>query len=490
MLKVLRRRAKVVFWIVIIAFVAMIFIEWGMRYGEQYFRPRIATVDGKIISSTEYDIAYDNYLDNLKKIYGEDFVLEDTVELRDTIVESLIRRHILINNAKRLGIRASADEIQKEVMKSFEDVMTYNQYVQAAPPLWWKVKEHEAIQSILAGKAEGLIANQAKITKAELNNYYKREYESAHLKQILIDPRQFVPFEKVKKYYDENVEDEFMKPGKIRARHILIAVPEGATQEQDAAAAARIEDILRQLNEGADFATLAQQHSNCASRERGGDLGYFGEGDMVPEFEKAAYKLKKGDISPIVRTKFGYHIIKLEDRLEDEPRELKEVEDKIRNILVDAEMEKKAHREAKRILRQLKKGANFEQLAQNYSHAKSGKRGGDLGIVPKRFITSDIGTETIEFLMEEVGILGHEINPEFSKAAFELNESEISKVVKTPLGYHIIKMEKKIPPTEENFRKEYNRVLTNCLLEKRQKLADDWYAYLRAKSKVITPERE
>jgi parvulin-like peptidyl-prolyl isomerase len=485
MLRTLRKKAKPIFWIVIITFVGMIFVSWGMQYGTQYFRPQIATVDGKIISPTEYQIAYRNYMDNLKKVYGEDFDLESISDLRDKLVESLIRRHVLLNNATRFGIKVSADEIQREIMKSFEDTNTYNQYVQGAHPLWWKMKEKEAIQDILVNKMKNLVVNQAKILKAELNNYYKKEYESAHLKQILIDPKQFVPFEEVKEYYDENVEDEFMKPGKIRARHILISVPQNATQEQEAAARTKIEDLLKQLNEGADFATLAKQHSNCASKQKGGDLGYFGEGDMVPEFEKAAYKLEKGDISPIVRTKFGYHIIKLEDRLEDEPRELEEVEDKIRGFLVDKDIEKKAYKKAKEILKQLKQGANFEQLAKNYSHAKSGKKGGDIGIIPKRFIPPDMGTETIELLTEEVGILGFEINPEFSKAAFKLNESEISKVVKTPLGYHIIKMIKKITPKEEDLKEDYDRILANYLFEKRQKVADEWYAYLKNKAKII-----
>ncbi|MEW6095486.1 MAG: peptidylprolyl isomerase [bacterium] len=486
MLRTLRKKAKPIFWIVILTFVGMIFVQWGMQYGGQYFQPQVATVNGKIISPTEYNIAYSNYLDNLKKVYGDDFNPDSIPDLRNKLIESLIRRHVFLNNAKQLGIKVSADEIQKEIMKSFEDTKTYNQYVQGAHPLWWKMKEKEAIQDVLVNKTRNLVVNQVIITKSELNNYYKKEYESAHLRQILIDPKQFVPFDEVKKYYDENVEDEFMKPGKIRARHILIAIPlEGITQEQDAAARAKIEDILKQLNEGADFATLASQHSNCASREKGGDLGYFGEGDMVPEFEKAAYKLEKGDISPIVRTKFGYHIIKLEDKLPDEPRELEEVEDKIRGFLVDKDIEKKAHKKAKEILKQLKQRADFEQLAKEYSHAKSAKKAGDLGVVPKRFIHPDTGTQTIKSLIEEIGIVGYEINPDFSKEAFELNNSEISKVVKTPLGFHIIKMEGKITPNEEDFKKDYNRILANCLFEKRQKIADEWYAYLESKAKII-----
>ncbi|MDI6735127.1 MAG: peptidylprolyl isomerase [bacterium] len=487
MLRVLRKKAKPIFWIVIGTFVAMIFLSWGMNFGGEYFRPQVATVNGKIISPNEFQEAYKNYLDNLKNIYGEDFDTESIPDLRNKVVEGLIQRHILMNQAKQLGIKVSADELQKEIISSFEDTNTYNQYVQGAHPLWWKMKEQEAFRNILVAKTKNLVVNQVKVTTAELNNYYRKEYESAHLKQILIDPNQFVPFSEVEKYYKENVEDEFMKPGKIRASHILLVVPEGAPADQDAAARTKIEELLKQLNGGADFATLAQQNSNCSSRERGGDLGYFGENDMVPEFEKAVYKLeKKGDLSPIVKTKFGYHIIKLEDKLPDEPRLLQDVEDKIRGFLVDKKAEKQAHKQAIKILKELKQGANFEQMAQTYSHAKSGKKGGDLGIIPKRFLDpDDLGTQTIKFIAEEIGIAGAVTNPDFSEKAFELNEGKITDVVKTSMGYHIIKMEKKIAPTAEDLKKEHSRVLINCLYEKKQKVSDDWYASLKTKAKII-----
>ncbi|MFQ5975844.1 MAG: peptidylprolyl isomerase [Candidatus Hydrothermarchaeales archaeon] len=89
---------------------------------------------------------------------------------------------------------------------------------------------------------------------------------------------------------------------KIRASHILV--------EKHSEAVALIEEIKK----GESFAELARKHSICPSRKRGGDLGFFGHGQMVKEFERAAFKLKKGEVSDIVKTKFGYHIIKLTDK--------------------------------------------------------------------------------------------------------------------------------------------------------------------------------
>jgi parvulin-like peptidyl-prolyl isomerase len=87
----------------------------------------------------------------------------------------------------------------------------------------------------------------------------------------------------------------------VRASHILVK------KESEA------KKILESLKNGASFSKLAEEHSECPSGKKGGDLGWFGRGKMVPEFEKAAFSLKKGEISDLVKTKFGYHIIKVND---------------------------------------------------------------------------------------------------------------------------------------------------------------------------------
>ena len=88
---------------------------------------------------------------------------------------------------------------------------------------------------------------------------------------------------------------------KVKARHILVKTESEGKK------------ILEELKKGANFAKLAQEKSECPSKKKGGDLGWFGRGKMVPEFEKAAFSLKKGEISNIVKTQLGYHIIKVDD---------------------------------------------------------------------------------------------------------------------------------------------------------------------------------
>ncbi len=123
--------------------------------------------------------------------------------------------------------------------------------------------------------------------------------------------------EDAKKHYSEN-QKEFETPDQVRASHILIDLKPTAANvdpnEAKAQAQAKAQNLLEQIKGGADFAELAKTHSSCPSSAKGGDLGFFGRGDMVEPFEKAAFSLEPGQISDVVETKFGYHIIKLTDR--------------------------------------------------------------------------------------------------------------------------------------------------------------------------------
>lgn len=116
----------------------------------------------------------------------------------------------------------------------------------------------------------------------------------------------------IAKYYNEN-KDKFAEGPRVKARHILVE------KEDDAKA------ILAQLKKGADFSALAKAKSKCPSAQRGGDLGWFTRGRMDPEFEKAAFALKKGEMSEVVKSSFGYHIIKVDDVQAGKEKALEEV---------------------------------------------------------------------------------------------------------------------------------------------------------------------
>ncbi|HVP58697.1 MAG TPA: peptidylprolyl isomerase [bacterium] len=116
----------------------------------------------------------------------------------------------------------------------------------------------------------------------------------------------------MKSFYDSNP-SEFQQPEQIRASHILISVGKDDTPAQKSEKMAKITKIRSDIKGGADFAQMATKYSDCPSKDRGGDLGYFGRGQMVAPFDAAAFALKVGEMSDIVTTDFGYHIIKVTD---------------------------------------------------------------------------------------------------------------------------------------------------------------------------------
>jgi peptidyl-prolyl cis-trans isomerase C len=137
--------------------------------------------------------------------------------------------------------------------------------------------------------------------------------------------------EEIENFYNSNIE-QMGTPIEVHARHILIT-PESTSLADHQAAKAEADSILAEIRDGADFVVLAKTRSQGPSAPRGGDLGYFGPGQMVPPFERAAFALQPGEISEVVQTQFGYHVIRVEDRRGGETVALEEATDQIRSYL-------------------------------------------------------------------------------------------------------------------------------------------------------------
>jgi peptidyl-prolyl cis-trans isomerase C len=142
-----------------------------------------------------------------------------------------------------------------------------------------------------------------------------------------------------KKFYDEN-QDKFKAPEQTKASHVLITVDQKATPEEKKKAKEKADAIRKRVAGGEDFAAVAKAESKCPSAAKGGDLGYFGKGQMVPAFEEAAASLKLGQISEVVETQFGYHIIKVTDRKQAETVKFNDVKGKIEDYLKNQEAQK------------------------------------------------------------------------------------------------------------------------------------------------------
>ncbi|HNR93895.1 MAG TPA: peptidylprolyl isomerase [Kiritimatiellia bacterium] len=138
--------------------------------------------------------------------------------------------------------------------------------------------------------------------------------------------------EKVKEFYDENSQ-RFEMPESVTASHILIMTDAQDDEDAKAAKKAKIEELRQQILGGADFAELAKEHSDCPSKARGGNLGTFGRGQMVPPFEEAAFSQELGKVGDVVETQFGYHLILVEKREPARTLPLEEVSERIREGL-------------------------------------------------------------------------------------------------------------------------------------------------------------
>ena len=156
------------------------------------------------------------------------------------------------------------------------------------------------------------------VAKRAADPMVQKGYLRAKLIEKLFPEKLKVSDDEVKEFYEKNLETQFKKQATVKASHILLGTREMKSDEEKAKAKKQAEEILVEVKKpGADFAALAQKHSSCPSKTRGGDLGYFPRnGGMVEPFAAAAFALKVGEISNVVETQFGYHIIKVTDRKE------------------------------------------------------------------------------------------------------------------------------------------------------------------------------
>jgi peptidyl-prolyl cis-trans isomerase C len=191
----------------------------------------------------------------------------------------------------------------------------------------------------------------------DLRDFTRRDMVISNFIEQTIAAKITVSDEEIKKFYDLN-QDKFTRPETARASHILCGVDAKASAEEKKKAREKAEKLRKDLAGGADFATLARENSTCPSSKQGGDLGYFGKGQMVPAFEQAAFALKPGEISDVVETQFGYHIIKLIEKKGAETVAFKGVRPSIEEYLKG----QKVKAAVNEYLAEMRKSARIEML--------------------------------------------------------------------------------------------------------------------------------
>jgi peptidyl-prolyl cis-trans isomerase C len=179
------------------------------------------------------------------------------------------------------------------------------------------------------------------MTVDALREEARSEIAVSKMMQAEVSPQIKIQDGDIKAFYDKNPQ-QFQEPESFRASHILIRVDLSATEAQKKEARARIAGLLQQVQQGADFAAIAKANSQDGSAPNGGDLNYFRKGQMVAPFQQAVEALKVGEVSGVVETQFGYHIIKLTDRKAARIVPLAEVSPRIGQFLMMREQQQKA----------------------------------------------------------------------------------------------------------------------------------------------------
>jgi peptidyl-prolyl cis-trans isomerase C len=263
----------------------------------------VARVSGKEITRAELDQAKRIILANKPGLQIPPLLQK---EFETQALNQLISTELLYQASRKLEIKdldKQAEDKLVEIKKRFPDPKVYAAELQ-------KIGIDE----------KGLLESA------------RRDLAVAYLVNTQIAPQIKVSDEEIKKFYDQNP-DKFRQEEQVRASHILIGVDSKAGPEEKKAAREKAEKLHKELVNGADFAKLAKDNSTCPSSKQGGDLGYFGKGRMVPQFEQAVFTLQPGGLSGVVETGFGYHIIKLTDRKKAETIPLAAARDKIESYL-------------------------------------------------------------------------------------------------------------------------------------------------------------
>lgn len=379
---------KGVLWAVVGAFVVTIFYSYGVENSNGPTRSDVATILGQRISVTEFQRAQNGLYRTYRDVFRNrtDIDLREQFNFREMALEQLAQRSILLRMASEENLHVTNAELYDRIAQisafhengQFDPARYQAVLRQQVPPIIPKQFEAEQRQTLLTEKlydvvqtsvivteaeveaayrrqntqikaryvtlVPSLFTDQIKLTDEEIQAHYdsnQRQYEEAEQRQlryVAVPPDSF-PFtgeitsEMVLDYYDSH-ESDFTRPEQIQARHILFKVPKNSGAKQEADIRAQAESVLTTLRGGADFATLAKEHSDdTASAEQGGELGTFPRGRMVLPFEKAAFALTVGELSELVKTKFGFHILRVDDKIESGVKALTEVEADIQATL-------------------------------------------------------------------------------------------------------------------------------------------------------------
>ncbi len=415
------KHLKIVLWGVVAVFVLLVFVDWGTGRQQGPTGNYAIKVGDQEISERDFLLRLRQEEQQYQQMFGDQWSqLRSQVNVASRLAQQLIMRELEVAEAKELGLRVSEQELQDEILSypmfqrdggGFVGPDAYRRFL-SANQLTPQAFESTVIDDILTRKLRSMVEEGVWVSDDEVEEQLRRTRELSDFDAIQIRYERFLPETvvsdgEIAAYYDAHqdelqrdeqrsvryllvdtgrlrrvlpVEDaeiaafyaehrsEFLEPEKARARHVLLRFspddPESKSQAKLTA-----DSVAAMARAGADFAELAAKYSaDPGTKDQGGDLGWFGRGRMVKEFEDAVFAAKPGDIVGPVESQFGYHVIKVEGHQPARERPLEEVRDQVRFRLLEgragAEAETRALALAKRIKSEKPDGdESWQQIA-------------------------------------------------------------------------------------------------------------------------------
>ncbi len=385
LLSLMRKHAQswiIKFLIGIIAVVFIFYFGYSFNSDEGI---KVAEVNGEAIGRVEYDKAYNNLLTSFQNQYRSAWndKLAEAFDLKNRALEGLIEQRIIAQEAEKLGLTVTKTEIQQKILEipaflsdgkfdesRYRALLSNNR---TTP----EVFEEEYTQDLLQQKVAQFVTTFITPSSQEVLDNYRYDNEKVKVGFVKFTPDEFkaaitidkkaldaffnekkesyrIP-EKIKiayirigaekfsdkvtleedelnAYYEDNIK-MFTQEEQVKASHILFKSAQDASPEEVKKIEEKAASVLERAKKGEDFAALATEFSDDSSKSKGGDLGYFTKGRMVKEFEDIAFSLKPGEISNLVKTDYGFHIIKVEDKKEKAVKTYNEAKAQVDSIL-------------------------------------------------------------------------------------------------------------------------------------------------------------